>query len=429
MSSTKEIQNRKLNARLYPIYKMISWDLLFYYSIIYLFLTQVKHISASQVLLGEAFFTASCLILQIPIGLLVDRYGKKNSLVFANICMCIFSLILIISKSYYQILIAFFIDAIGYVIKGICETNILYDSLPRGKKRGKLYSIIDGLGASRYYIIDAVTSLIAGFTYVINPYFPIILCLITNIISAILATRFRHTRMPNEEKDIRIGTKEYFKQLKEAAIFAKNSKRMYCLLIFFGVISGLIYNMTTFRSGILEQISLPEQYFGIIFAIIQIVAAMCSRIQNKIHKKFRNKTLSYLGIPFTASCIIIGLLAISEASIFRTFAIILLFVIQGAIKGSYNVLIYRYLNNFTNRNIRVKLATIRNIVYNIFTIIISLTGALILSFTNASNTIIIVGCLSTILVILLLDYMRGRVGLKPDKYNKEDLKYSTISKK
>ena len=91
MSSTKEIQNRKLNARLYPIYKMISWDLLFYYSIIYLFLTQVKHISASQVLLGEAFFTASCLILQIPIGLLVDRYGKKNSLVFANICMCIFS--------------------------------------------------------------------------------------------------------------------------------------------------------------------------------------------------------------------------------------------------------------------------------------------------------------------------------------------------
>ena len=156
---------------------------------------------------------------------------------------------------------------------------------------------------------------------------------------------------------------------------------------------------------------------------------MCSRIQNKIHKKFRNKTLSYLGIPFTASCIIIGLLAISEARIFRTFAIILLFVIQGAIKGSYNVLIYRYLNNFTNRNIRVKLATIRNIVYNIFTIIISLTGALILSFTNASNTIIIVGCLSTILVILLLDYMRGRVGLKPDKYNKEDLKYSTISKK
>ena len=58
MASAKEIQNRKVNARLYPIYKMISWDLLFYYSIIYLFLTQAKGFSASQVLLAEAAFTS-----------------------------------------------------------------------------------------------------------------------------------------------------------------------------------------------------------------------------------------------------------------------------------------------------------------------------------------------------------------------------------
>ena len=90
MKKTKEIQEKKLNARLYPIYKMISWDLLFYYSIIYLFLAQVKEFSASQILLGEAFFTVSCLILQIPIGLFVDKFGKKNSLVLANLCMCIF---------------------------------------------------------------------------------------------------------------------------------------------------------------------------------------------------------------------------------------------------------------------------------------------------------------------------------------------------
>ena len=150
MNKSKEIQNKKLNARLYPIYKMISWDLLFYYSIIYLFLTQAKNFSASQILLSEAFFTASCLVLQIPIGLFVDRFGKKNSLVFANGCMCIFIVILLLVQNYTQLLIAFFVDAIGYVIKGICETNILYDSLPRGKKRGGLYSAIDGIGSARY---------------------------------------------------------------------------------------------------------------------------------------------------------------------------------------------------------------------------------------------------------------------------------------
>ena len=429
MENTKEIQDKKLNARLYPIYKMLSWDLLFYYSIIYLFLTQAKHFSASQVLLGDAFFTASCLLVQIPIGLLVDRFGKKNSLVLANMCMCIFTIILIFTQNFTHLLIAFFFDAIGYVIKGVCETNILYDSLPSGKKRGGLYSSIDGLAVSRYYIIDAITSLIAGYTFVINPYLPIVLCLIANIISTILSTRFKNIRMPDEQEEKKETPTQYFEQLKSAIKFAKKSTRIKCLLIFFGLMSALLYNMTSIRSSVLEQIQLPEQYFGIVFAISQIAASMCSRAQNVIHKRFRNTTLAHLGIPLTISCILIGFLSMIGTGFMNTFTIILFFVIQGAIKGPYNVLIYRYLNNFTNIKIRTKLATVRNIIYNILTILISLFGALLLHYTTASNTILIIGCMSTIVMILLLDYMRGRVGLKPDKYSKEDLKYSQLPKK
>ena len=422
MSKTKIIKNKKINTRLYPIYKMLSWDLLFYYSIIYLFLTQEKNFTASQVLLGEAFFTASCLFLQIPMGLLVYKLGKKNSLVFANICMCIFSFVLIIVNTYNQLLISFFIDAIGYVIKGICETNILFDSLPKGKKRGGLYSTIDGLGASRYYIIDAVTSIISGFAYAINPYIPIILCCITNLVSAILSTRFRTIKMPDETKDEKESVKQYFKELKEATKFSIKSKRMGALLIFFGVLSGLFYNLTTFRSGVLEQINLPEQYFGIIFAVIQITAALFSKFQNIINKRFKNHTLAYLGIPLTTSCIMIGALASFSLSI-NMWIIIFLFILQGGIKGAYNVLIYRYLNNFTTRKIRVKLATIRNIMYNIFSMFISLIGAFLLKYTISSNTIIIIGCLTTLIITLLLDYMRDKVGLEVSTYKKEDLKY------
>lgn len=425
----KEIQNKKLNARLYPIYKMVSWDLLFYYSIIYLFLVQAKGFSASQILLSEAFFTASCLILQIPLGLLVDRFGKKNSLVFANICLCIFTLILIFVNSYIQLLIAFFIDAIGYVIKGTCETNILYDSLPRGKKRGSLYSKIDGKGTARYYVIDAATSLVAGYAFVISPYLPIILCLIGNIIATVLATRFRHTKiLIEDEEDIKTGAKGYFIQLKEAAKFATTSKRMLCLLIFFGLITGLNYNLTTFRGGILEQIQLPEQYFGIVFAMIQIAAAICSGLQRIIHRKFRNKTLTILGIPMTAFLILIGIFAIGNPTNFKTILIIVLFVVLGGVKGTHNVLIYRYLNNFTNREIRTKLSTVRNIIYNLFTIAISLLGSWLLSITNPSNSIIILGIIATSIMLLLLYYMKDKVGLKVDDYSDEDLKYSHVIK-
>ena len=423
MNNTEEIQNKKINARIYPIYKMLSWDLLFYYSIIFLYLVQAKNFSASQVMLGEAFFTASCFVLQIPIGLLVDKIGKKRSLVIANICMCLFSFILLIIQNFNQLLIGYFIDAIGYVLRTVCETNILYDSLPIGKRRGNLYSEIDGIGASRYYVVDAITSLIAGYAFVLNPYLPIIFCFIANIISTILATRFRSIKLQNEQVEVKEGVREYFRQLGEAIRFTKKSKRIFCLLLYFGLVSGLIYNLTTFRSSVLEGISIPEHYFGIIFAISQMVAAICAKAQIFIHKRFRNKTLAVLGIPLTISCIIIGFLAMIGTSTTFKVIIVLLFVFQGAIKGAYNVLIYRYLNNFTNRKIRTKLATIRNMFYNISSILISLFGAMLLNYTDSANTIIIVGCMMTILIILLLDYMRGKVGLKPEQYKKEDLKY------
>lgn len=426
METTQKIQDKKTNTKLFPIYKMFSWDLLFYYSIIYLFLTQAKNFSASEILLAESFFTASCLLLQIPIGLLVDKIGKKNSLVFANICMCVFITILLFVNNYPMLLLANFVDAIGYVIKGVCETNILYDSLPSGEKRGTLYSSIDGVGAARYYVIDAITSIIAGITFTIDPYIPVVLCLIVNIIALILSTRFKHTQSQREEEYSRETAKQYFKELREAIKFTFNSKRMLCLMLFFGLMSGLTYNLSTYRSNILNSINIPAQYFGVIFAIIQIMAGICSKAQGWLHRRFKNNTLSVLGIPYVVSCFIIGCLVDSFGENASNIVVIL-FILQGAIKGAYNVLIYRYLNNFTNRKIRVKLATIRNMFFNTISILISLLGSFLLKVTTSGNTFLIVGGICTVCMVLLLDYMRGKVGLKPEKYNKEDLKYSSFN--
>lgn len=46
---------------------------------------------------------------------------------------------MIFMQNYYELLLIQFIYALGYSIKGICETNILYDSLPVGKKRGMYF--------------------------------------------------------------------------------------------------------------------------------------------------------------------------------------------------------------------------------------------------------------------------------------------------
>ena len=81
MEDTKEMVNntkaKEKNVRLYPTYKMLSWDLLFYYAIIFLFFTQIKNITAADVLLAESFYPLFKVILLIPATILIDRIGKK----------------------------------------------------------------------------------------------------------------------------------------------------------------------------------------------------------------------------------------------------------------------------------------------------------------------------------------------------------------
>ena len=145
MKITEEqaIKSKKKNVRIFPIYKTVSWDLLFYFPIIFLFLTQVKGFSASQVLFADAFYTLSNTFWQLPVTSLVDRIGKKNCVIIGNVLYSASILAMIFMRNYYELLLIQFIYALGYSIKGICESNILYDSLPVGEKRGKVFSTID----------------------------------------------------------------------------------------------------------------------------------------------------------------------------------------------------------------------------------------------------------------------------------------------
>ena len=62
----KGIQERKQNMRIYKIYRSLSLDLIFYYAIEVLFLTQVKNIEISNVVLSLSFYAIFMILWQIP---------------------------------------------------------------------------------------------------------------------------------------------------------------------------------------------------------------------------------------------------------------------------------------------------------------------------------------------------------------------------
>lgn len=421
METTEENKN---NVRIYPIYKMLSWDLLFYYPIIFLFLTQVKKISAADVLLGESLYPIFKFMLLISTSAFIRKVGKRKSLIIANLINALSILSYIIAQNFTYVVIGQFLSAIAFNIKGIAETNVLYDALPKGRKRGSLFSKIDGKGTSWYYYIDAIFSIASGFLYVINAYIPLILCFIACIISTIISFKFQET------KDITKNTitmKKYIEDIRQSFRYVFQSDRLKYLIIFGAILSGIMGMLTSLRSATLKQIGFPEQYFGIVFGILGIISGISSKNQHRFHNRFHNKTLAVLALPTTISSILIGLIVLGNFSYAVTISIILLlFLVQYINKGPFFILIRRYLNNFTTSSLREKISSFYNSTESISRAIIGLLASFLLRFTTASNTMFIIGCISTIIIVLLLDKMRNRVGLQPEEYSEKEIQFTEV---
>lgn len=57
------------------------------------------------------------------------------------------------------------------------------------------------------------------------------------------------------------------------------SDRLKYLFIFGAVFAALLGVLVSLRSGTLEQIGVPEQYFGVIFALLGIVSGISAKIK------------------------------------------------------------------------------------------------------------------------------------------------------
>ena len=161
---------KKNNIKIYKFYRVFSWDLLFYYAIFYLFLIMVKGITPAQVLQFDAFYILFKFIVQIPCTLMIQKFGKRNSLVIANAIGIIHILVIIFALDFNMLVFSQFLCAITFVVRSTCETDMLYDSLEHNEERGHKFAKIDGKANSRYYYIDAISAILSGFLYAVKSF-------------------------------------------------------------------------------------------------------------------------------------------------------------------------------------------------------------------------------------------------------------------
>ena len=413
----ENLSGYKNNVSLYKKYKMFSYDLLFYNAISVLYLTITKEFSMSEVMYITAAFSLFAFIWQIPANFFIEKFGIRNSVIFGNILVVIEMLTytLVPKGNIYIIFIADFFGALGWAFKSIGEGTILYSSLKRLEQKEK-FSKIEGKANSKFYYYDAFSSAISGFLFVLNNYIPMILCVINTIIATVIS--FKFVEVENESEESKVN----FNDIKSQFVEILYSSRSKAIFLFAFLFAGIVAVTQKLYNSILIDLSIPETYITIILSIAMIFTGIGSKYSYEIQDKAKNKTLTIFTIFYMISTMFIGIIGLmNNLNLFTLSLYMILLVIMCFIQGSYRVALKKYILNFTNHNIRTKVTS----VYYLFeylgkAVLVFLCGVLLNYMGNSLATIVFT-TISSVFCYLCLRFMKGRIGLKPEEYEKKEI--------
>jgi len=260
---------------------------------------------------------------------------------------------------------------------------------------------------------------------VINNYIPMYICLAFVIISTILSFRFKEIYKENNGNKERISEfiKGYSSNMGDVFIFIKKSNRMKSYLIFATVFYGLVKVVSTYKSDLLINMEVSEEQFSIIYAVLSLIAAVSVTFTRKIQRQFKNKTLTFLSLSYIISTILIGIIVIKLTNNIALPLILIFYIVTRICDSQWWVTEYTYLRNFTTPESRNKITFTYELITGIGASIISVVGAVILDYVSIKYAVLLIGLLFLAIMIVILDYMRKRFGLKPELYKKEDIEF------
>lgn len=420
MAVTEEVKVRKHNLRLYPKYLMLGYDLLFFYGIRVMFLLDVKGITESQILLAATVYALSMIVMQVPATLLASKIGYKNTAIAGNIFNIIWAILMITFDGFAGLALSQFISGVAFALKFVSEPNLLSTSIPQAPtyQRNEIFSRLDKKGFSRYCIFSAISTIISGFLYDINPYIPIFLCLICVIAATAISFNFYDI----QEEESKESFKDYIKDLKKGYKFITKSKRLRALLIMTGAVWGIIVLLDSYQLTLLQDIGATSVQVGFIFAMFELTRGLFSNTALDFNKKFKNRSLTNILLTFAIGFILAGIIAMSQLPFYtKLIIIVVILLIMGAANAIDQILAKKYVNNFASTKILPAIYSSKSICDNIFRTIITLLGSAIVGIYNIDIAMIVMGIFILILTLGLTVYSKDKLGLKPEEYTQKDI--------
>ncbi|MFD0695794.1 MFS transporter [Paenibacillus sp. GCM10027628] len=246
-----------------------------------------RGMTIQMVVYTEIIFAKTVFLLEVPTGIIADKWGRRKMMVLSALLGCCEFLILLFSTEFWHFAVVVFLAGIARSASSGSENALLYDSLLRNGKEQTFERCLGRLNAYDFIaiIIAALCgSLLANrFGYELNYWISFASMLVSLCISFMLVEP-----AVKSDADESVEIKAYL--TASVLFFSKNPE--VCLMVLSGMVTGAAMSfIDEFWQLYLNRLEFPVVYFGLFSAAFMILRLPGNVLAHALKSRYSYRTL------------------------------------------------------------------------------------------------------------------------------------------
>lgn len=310
-------------------------NLTFFGAVLVPFFTEWGRITIFQMFILQSWAALWVMLLEVPTGVIADKFGRKYSLVLGGIIVIMAALLYGSVPRFEVFLLAEFLFALAIALQSGADEALLYDTLKENDQEHEASKIIGRTESIRFLgLLSAapIGSFIAA-KYGLN--YPLLFTATPFLIGTILAWSIK-------EPSIHRGSEKrrYLDIAKKGLSFFYNHKVLRLVAADAVIVSVAAYYVVWFYQPILQELNVPIFWFGYFYVLMAVTEILVSSNYAFLEKVFGSKK-TYLRF----SAIVSALAFIIVAIIPNVITVALLLVFAGGIGYTRLKFMSAYMNS------------------------------------------------------------------------------------
>jgi hypothetical protein len=319
-------------------------SVVFFQPIFFVYYLDVVGLDLATVLGLQSYNVALRAVLEVPSGVLADRWSRRGCLVASALAIAGGAALLVTAPSLGAAILAETAFGSAHALRSGADSALLHDGMtalgaPEGYPEAESRARAIGAGAS------AVTALTGGFLAEVGLAWPYVATVVASLLGSTLALR-----LPEPAHDVSVTPG----RLRPALVWAAGHRGVQWTigLTMLAVVASHVYFY--FQQPYLRAVGVPLWLFGVIFATTKVVTASTAMVAHRVDRRLgvRGAAAAMTAIP------VIGIGGMAAIASPLGAALILT---RGLLDGLWEPLVNVYQNRLVPTHLRATLLSVQNL--------------------------------------------------------------------